>query len=68
MNSLQTALKRDASSVIIAHNHPLGVSAPSEEDIMATISLKQLFASSQIDLVSHYIVGLDGYYIFDKFD
>ena len=25
-------------------------------------------ASSQIDLVSHYIVGLDGYYIFDKFD
>ncbi len=65
---IETALKRGASSVIIAHNHPLGVSAPSEEDIMATISLKQLFASSQIDLVSHYIVGLDGYYIFDKFD
>jgi len=55
------ALQDNASSIVLAHNHPGADSTPSMEDI----SFTQLAAASlqllQIRLVDHIIVGKDGY-------
>jgi len=53
-----------AASVIIAHNHPSGVAAPSDHDIALT---QQLAAAGQllgIPLQDHFIVTRTGYFSF----
>ena len=47
--------------VIIAHNHPGGEAAPSEEDYDATIRIQEAFAKVDLTLLDHIIVG-DGDY------
>ena len=57
-------LKDRAASVIVAHNHPSGDSAPSKEDIKTT---QQLIAAGQllgVPLHDHIIVVREGYYSF----
>ena len=58
---LETAFKKGADSVIIAHNHPNEVAAPSREDILFTRELYSLFAQTDIKLLNHYIFGTDGF-------
>ncbi|SDN22098.1 RadC family protein [Tenuibacillus multivorans] len=51
------AIKRSAASVICAHNHPSGDTAPSNEDIHVT---KRLFESGKvlgIELLDHLVIG-----------
>ncbi len=52
-----TAVKRKASSVIVAHNHPGGYADASVDDVEATEFLKSLLLSSGIKLDAHYIIG-----------
>jgi len=54
---LETALRNTASSVILMHNHPNGVAAPSYNDIEATKRVAALMASVNIRLVDHLIVA-----------
>src|ERR1039458_5978014 len=41
---VKTALRHNAASVIFAHNHPSGVTEPSQADQLLTTSLKQALA------------------------
>jgi DNA repair protein RadC len=57
----QPALEYGAVAVIVAHNHPSGVTEPTGEDILAT---RQLLAAGKvlgIDLLDHLIITSDTY-------
>jgi DNA repair protein RadC len=57
-------LKDRAASVVVAHNHPSGIAAPSNEDMRTT---QQLVAAGQllgIKLRNHIIVTKQSYYCF----
>ena len=56
---LDTAVRRRASSVIIAHNHPGGYAIPSAEDKEGTEIIKNAFLSSGINFAAHYVVAGD---------
>lgn len=55
----QIALKRNAYSVILAHNHPFGMSKPSNEDVLATTWIKNALKQLDIKFLDHIIVGND---------
>jgi DNA repair protein RadC len=54
---LRQALLHNASSVIVAHNHPSGVLEPSPADDFITRRLKDLLALMDVRLADHIIVG-----------
>jgi len=54
---VKKALKHNAAAVILAHNHPSGVSEPSQADIAITRHLKQALDLVDIRLLDHFIVG-----------
>ncbi|MBB5211653.1 RadC family protein [Microbulbifer hydrolyticus] len=54
---VQAALARGAAAVILAHNHPSGVSEPSQADIHITGRLKDALALVDIRVLDHLIVG-----------
>ena len=54
------ALKYNAASVILAHNHPSGVAKPSEMDIAATGRIAECGKILGIKLLDHVIVGNEG--------
>ncbi|WP_050759413.1 JAB domain-containing protein [Luminiphilus syltensis] len=51
------ALLHDAASVIVAHNHPSGALAPSEQDRQLTRRLSSALSLVDIRLLDHFIVG-----------
>ena len=51
------ALKADAVSIILVHNHPSGNPAPSREDIMATGRVITAGKYIGIELLDHIIIG-----------
>ncbi len=57
----EIAIKRDASSIILAHNHPNGVAFPTPEDVETTIRIKNSLKSIDISLLDHMIIGFDDY-------
>lgn len=60
----QTALKANASSIIIGHNHPSGNLQPSENDIQLTDKLRKGASFMDIPILDHLILTTDGYYSF----
>lgn len=58
------ALKTNASSIIVAHNHPSGSPRPSRADIYISHKLKQAGVLLEIPLVDHIILGGSGHYSF----
>jgi DNA repair protein RadC len=57
----QIALKYNAASIIVAHNHPSGDPTPSEADVRATDILKKAGEYIGIPLYDHIIIGNDYY-------
>ena len=55
------ALRLDAASIILIHNHPSGNPRPSDMDIIITKRIKQLGEDMGIKLLDHIIIG-DGIY------
>lgn len=55
--AVDTALILKASSVSVAHNHPLGTTRPSNDDIAVTKLFEGLFADCDIRFCDHYIVA-----------
>lgn len=51
------AVKRSAACIICAHNHPSGVTTPSNEDVEVTNRLEQAGYIMGIELVDHLIIG-----------
>lgn len=58
---VETALGVNASSVVLAHNHPSGVAIPSPEDIQTTRRVAMALQAVEIVLVDHIIVADDDY-------
>ncbi len=54
---VKQALADNAAAVILAHNHPSGVSEPSQADIRITERLQQALALVDIRVLDHVIVG-----------
>ena len=54
---VKQALADNAAAVILAHNHPSGVSEPSQADIQITARLKKALALVDIRVLDHVIVG-----------
>lgn len=60
----KTALDHHASSIILGHNHPSGMSNPSEADLKITKKLVEAGRLMEIAVLDHIIVGSDQYYSF----
>ena len=58
---VETALGVNATSVVLAHNHPSGVALPSPEDIQTTRRVAMALQAVEIALVDHIIVADDDY-------
>ncbi len=58
----QYAYSKNATNVIIAHNHPGGILIPSFEDRQATLHLMNALETLGIDLVEHFIVSGKEYF------
>jgi len=60
----QVAIKSNACSIILAHNHPSGNLTPSEADINLTRKLKEAGTLLDLPVLDHLIVSSEGYYSF----
>jgi DNA repair protein RadC len=49
------ALELGAAGIVIAHNHPSGIAAPSKKDCHFTRSLAQMMKALEIPLLDHLI-------------
>ena len=58
---VENAIHSNASSVILAHNHPSGVALPSSEDFTATERAKQALATIDGQLEDHIIVAYESF-------
>ena len=61
---LSIALKGNASSLILAHNHPSGNLKPSQNDIALTKKVKDGAKLLDLVLLDHLIITTDSYYSF----
>jgi len=62
----QTAVRRNAFSVILAHNHPSGDPEPSSADIATTNMLIEAGELLGIYVADHIIIGNNKYYSFKE--
>ena len=56
---VKKALMKDASAVVIAHNHPNGFAVPSSDDKASTRTLDTAFEMMGIKLLEHIVVAGD---------
>jgi DNA repair protein RadC len=63
---VESALKHNATSVILAHNHPGGLPEPSDNDNMLTDNVKKALMTVNIGLQEHVIISDDGFYSYRK--
>ena len=59
---VKTALDANATSVVLAHNHPSGLALPSPEDRQTTLVLKRALEAVGVVLADHIIVA-DGDFV-----
>jgi DNA repair protein RadC len=57
----RNAIKRNAQSIIVAHNHPSGTLEFSEEDIKVTDQLMRSGELLGIEVLDHLLVTREGY-------
>ena len=58
---VDAVVKYNASSVVLAHNHPNGLACPSTNDINTTIDLIQTFKIFDIKISEHFVVAGNKY-------
>lgn len=58
---VKAALHHNAAAVILCHNHPSGISEPSEADKRITRRLADALALIDIRVLDHVIVGTSAY-------
>ena len=54
---LDAVVKYNASSIVLAHNHPEGTVCPSMDDINTTADLMASFMAFDIDLIEHFVIA-----------
>jgi DNA repair protein RadC len=65
---VKSALFHDASSVIIVHNHPSGVTEPSKSDLTLTKAVQEALGTINVKLLDHLIVSSNSYFSFKTHD
>ena len=65
---LRYAVRCNASSIVVAHNHPSGSVAPSGNDRDFTRTIMECCKLFEIVLLDHVVVGRDTYYSFREKD
>jgi len=58
---IRDAIDKNASYVVLAHNHPSGMGSPSPEDINTTNAVRDLLSPLGITLLDHMIFANDNY-------
>ena len=58
---VETALSSNATSVVLAHNHPSGIAYPSPEDIQTTRRIAAALQAVDVLLVDHLVVADDDF-------
>ncbi len=58
------AIKCNASSIVLAHNHPSSNTKPSEADIQLTRRIKEAGKLLEVKLIDHIIVTVENYFSF----
>jgi len=59
--TFESAIRRHAAQIIVAHNHPSGDCEPSEDDIRITKRLYEAGKIMGIELLDHIVVTKDNY-------
>lgn len=54
---IKSALKYNAAAIILAHNHPSGITTPSKEDIAVTEQIQQACKLIDVRVLDHLIIG-----------
>ena len=54
---VKAALRHNAASVMLAHNHPSGAPEPSEADLLLTRALMQALALVEVRVLDHFVVA-----------
>ena len=54
---VELALKTNATTVVLAHNHPSGLALPSSDDIQTTLRLAKAMDAVEITLADHIVVA-----------
>jgi DNA repair protein RadC len=57
----KSAVRRNAASIIVAHNHPSGDPTPSPEDIAVTRAIVEAGKLLDIDVLDHLVIGGGNY-------
>lgn len=63
---VESALRRGAAALVLAHNHPNGNVQPSEQDKLLTRALVLAAEAVQLKIVDHLIVAADDVFSFRK--
>jgi len=58
---VETALAANATTVILAHNHPSGIAIPSDEDVQTTRRIAAALSAVEIHLADHIVVAEGDY-------
>ncbi len=61
---VEIAIKKNATSLILIHNHPSGNVKPSKADIILTKKLKEILNAINVTLHDHIIVSQNNFYSF----
>ena len=59
---VETALSANATTVVLAHNHPSGVALPSGDDVQTTRRIAAALSAVDVKLIDHIVVA-DGDFI-----
>ena len=58
---VETALTTNASSVVLAHNHPGGMAVPSNADVQTTSNIAAALRAVDVNFIDHILVTDDDY-------
>ena len=58
---VETALSANATTVVLAHNHPSGIAVPSNEDIQTTRRVAAALNAVEVHLADHIVVAEGDY-------
>lgn len=62
----EAALRRGAASIVLAHNHPNGQAAPSEQDKLLTRAITLAADTVRLRMLDHLVVTADTTFSFRK--
>lgn len=60
------ALRTNACSILIGHNHPSGDINPSQNDINLTVEISKMLKNIKVELQDHFIFSENKYYSFEE--